>query len=119
VQQRFRIRTEIKREDELAKYYTRLMDCWDPRNEGGLRQKATDGSPERQRVLRLAEVNNLASLTRRANWIDAFNHEKERTNLALPAYAVPEPGQYSSVHKYVAYHHSYSDHHLPVIASSR
>ena len=40
-----------------------------------------------EKVLRLAEVNDLASLTRHANWIDAFNHEKERANLALPAHA--------------------------------
>jgi hypothetical protein len=38
-------------------------------------------------VLRLAEVNELASLTTHANWIDALKHEKERANLALPAYA--------------------------------
>ena len=74
----------------------------------GLRQKAADGSSERKRVLRLAEVNDLASHDRRANWIDAFNHEKERTNLALPAYAVPEPGQYSFIHRPAAYHHSCS-----------
>jgi hypothetical protein len=99
---------EGKGEGKLGNCYTRLRDCWDPTNEKGLRQKATDVSSERKRVLRLAEVNDLASLRRRANCKDASNREKERTNLALPAYVVPDPGQYSFVHKCAAYRHSYS-----------
>lgn len=59
--------TAGKDEGKLVNCYTRLRDCWDPTNEKGLRQKAADGSSERERVLRLAEVNDLASLRRHAN----------------------------------------------------
>lgn len=51
---------EGKGEDKLANCYTRLRDCWEPRNEKGLRQEAADESSEREGVLRLAEVNDLA-----------------------------------------------------------
>jgi hypothetical protein len=57
-------------------------------------------------VLRLAEVNDLASLTRHANWINALEHEKERTNLALPAYAFQNLVNIHLSANAVAYHHS-------------
>ena len=57
-------------------------------------------------MLRLAEVNELASLTRHANWIDALEHEKERANLALPAYAFQNLVNIHLSANAVAYHHS-------------
>lgn len=57
-------------------------------------------------MLRLAEVNELASLTTHANWIDALKHEKERANLALPAYAFQNLVNIHLSTNAVAYHHS-------------